>query len=94
MGKILVLLFLLLHPLATVAKQRQHNLEMKNDSATDRTTVTTKTQTVSGQPLDGLQLKIVGIFEGKTVAPTGQLGLILFAVSKAGIAANEGKSRC
>jgi hypothetical protein len=80
--EVFVLSFVFLMTWMTSAQHTDQRLEFKYDSATNKTTVTTKTQKVSGQPLDGLHLKVVGSFGGKKVVPTEQIGLILFSVSK------------
>jgi len=76
----------------TSAQHTDQRLEFKYDPATNKTTVTTKTQKVSGQPLDGLHLKVVGSFGGKKVVPTEQIGLILLSVSKEEILSGEYKT--
>jgi hypothetical protein len=75
------------------AARAQENLEIKYDAGTDKTTVTTKTHHVSGDPLNGLHIKLVGLYHGRDIKPTDQMGLIVFCVSEDGLQFRKNKDK-
>ena len=56
-------------------------LEIKYNKDTNITSVTTRTQLLSGTPLNGLHLRIVGMYEGEKLNEIKSTGLLIFSVA-------------
>jgi len=56
-------------------------LEIKYNKDTNITSVTTRTQLLSGAPLDGLHLRVVGMYEGEKLIEIKSTGLLIFSVA-------------
>ena len=67
----------------------QESLEIKHDESGGTTTVTTKTQQLAGEPLNGVHLKLVGTYESEAPTKITRIGVLIFSVGdKAGFEKN------
>lgn len=59
----------------------QQGLEFKHNESECTTTVTTPTQQLAGKPLNGLLIKVVGVYEDEQPTKIKNIGLLIFSVA-------------
>lgn len=59
----------------------QETLEFKHNESERTTTVTTPTQQLAGKPLNGLLIKVVGVYEDEQPTKIKNIGLLIFSVA-------------
>lgn len=59
----------------------QRALEFKHNESERTTTVTTSTQQLAGKPMNGLLIKVVGVYEDEQPTKIKNIGLLIFSVA-------------